>query len=104
MRYDLNVSGLPLKPELHPDSTSCAKRVFLLSPANAGGKRAQLLLREAATFELAERLRERGLPLGEAFSFISALYFRGKRAYAGALRLLPSEHPASWWSPLVAGV
>src|SRR5258708_9883972 len=95
MRYDLNVSGLPLKPELHPDSTSCAKRVFLLSPANAGGKRAQLLLREAATFELAERFRERGLPLGEAFSFISGLYFRGKLAYASAFAAPPPAPPGS---------
>jgi hypothetical protein len=58
-------------------------RVFLLSPAHAGGKRAELLLRDAATFPLAARLRERqGIPLGEAFSFMSGLYFRGKLAYA----------------------
>jgi hypothetical protein len=58
-------------------------RVFLLSPANAGGKRAELLLRPAATFPLAVRLREtQGISLGEAFSFMSGLYFRGKLAYA----------------------
>ena len=58
-------------------------RVFLLSPAHAGGKRAELLLRSGATFPLATRLRGvQGIPLGEAFSFMSGLYFRGKLAYA----------------------
>ena len=33
-------------------------------------------------FVLARRLRNDGLPLGELFSFISGLYFRGKLAYA----------------------
>src|SRR5207253_9073079 len=58
------------------------KRVFLLSPANCNGKRAQLTLREAADFDLARRLRAEGAPLGELFSFVSGLYFRGKLAYA----------------------
>jgi hypothetical protein len=59
-------------------------RVFLLSPAHCGGKRAALLLNERATFDLARRLRgPSGVPLGEAFSFVSGLYFRGKLAYAG---------------------
>ena len=58
-------------------------RVFLLSPAHAGGKRAELLLRDGASFPLAARLRgPQGIPLGEAFSFMSGLYFRGKLAYA----------------------
>jgi hypothetical protein len=58
-------------------------RVFLLSPAHSGGKRADLLLREEARFPLAERLRgPGGATLGEAFSFLSGLYFRGKLAYA----------------------
>jgi hypothetical protein len=58
-------------------------RVFLLSPAHCGGERAQLVLREGARFELARRLRTReGVPLGEVFSFLSGLYFRGKLAYA----------------------
>jgi hypothetical protein len=70
-----------------------ANRVFLLSPANAAGKRAQLLLREAADFRLAQRLRNGGLALGEAFSFISGLYFRGKLAYASAFAAPPDEAP-----------
>ena len=73
--------------------SASTKRVFLLSPANAGGKRAQLLLRQASQFDLALRLREHGLPLGEAFSFISGLYFRGKLAYASAFAAPPDGTP-----------
>lgn len=58
-------------------------RIFLLSPAHCGGKRAQLLLNQRAVFPLAVRLRSAaGVSLGEAFSFLSGLYFRGKLAYA----------------------
>jgi hypothetical protein len=58
-------------------------RVFLLSPAHCGGERARIVLRDGARFELAQRLRTRdGVPLGEVFSFLSGLYFRGKLAYA----------------------
>jgi hypothetical protein len=59
-------------------------RIFLLSPADLSGVRASLLLRKQASFELAARLRESAAPLGEVFSFISGLYFRGKLAYARA--------------------
>lgn len=59
-------------------------RIFLLSPASCNGRRAHMLLREAASFELAVRLRSEGAPLAEAFSFLSGLYFRGKAAYARA--------------------
>jgi hypothetical protein len=58
-------------------------RVFLLSPANLGGIRAQMMLSPNARFELARQLQsESGAPLGEIFSFVSGLYFRGKLAYA----------------------
>lgn len=57
-------------------------RIFLLSPANAGGVRAKMIMSENAKFVLARRLRNDGLPIGELFSFISGLYFRGKLAYA----------------------
>jgi hypothetical protein len=57
-------------------------RVFLLSPAHSGGKRATLLLRPEAAFPLAARIKGGGATLGEAFSFLSGLYFRGKLAYA----------------------
>ena len=58
------------------------ERIFLLSPANAGGERAQRLLSADCRTELALRLRAEGIRLGELFSFMSALYFRGKLAYA----------------------
>lgn len=60
-------------------------RIFLLSPAYAGGQRAQMILREQAQFELARKLRaKRGATIAEVFTFLSGLYFRGKIAYATA--------------------
>jgi len=60
-----------------------ARRVFLLSPAHSGGRRAEILLSPEAEFPLAEQLRARGgAPLGEVMAFLSGLYFRGKLAYA----------------------
>jgi hypothetical protein len=60
-------------------------RIFLLSPAYAGGRRAQMILNERAEFELAKRLRsETGATIAEVFTFLSGLYFRGKIAYANA--------------------
>ena len=60
-------------------------RIFLLSPAHCGGERARLVLRDQARFDLARRLRTtEGAPLGEVFSFLSGLYFRGKLAYASS--------------------
>ena len=64
------------------DHLSSAPQVFLLSPANCAGERASVLLRDNATAEVAQRLRSGTLTLGEAFSFVSGLYFRGKLAYA----------------------
>lgn len=58
-------------------------RIFLLSPANCGGIRAKRVVSDAARFALAEQLRTpAGASLGEVFSFVSGLYFRGKLAYA----------------------
>lgn len=58
-------------------------RIFLLSPAHSGGKRAQLIFNPNAKFELAHRLQAgEARPLGEIYSFLSGLYFRGKLAYA----------------------
>jgi hypothetical protein len=65
-------------------------RIFLLSPARCEGKRAGLLLRERARFDLAARLRSpQGVPLGEVMAFLSGLYFRGKLAYASAFARAP---------------
>lgn len=66
-------------------------RIFLLSPANVSGIRAKRILREEAAFPLALQLREGRLSLGEAFSFISGLYFRGKLAYARAFAQPPPD-------------
>lgn len=61
------------------------RRVFLLSPAYAGGQRARLIMNERAQFDLARRLRSANrATLGEVFAFLSGLYFRGKLAYANA--------------------
>ena len=57
-------------------------RIFLLSPAHSGGKRAAMLLRPQAQFDLASRVRSGAATLGEVFAFCSGLYFRGKLAYA----------------------
>jgi hypothetical protein len=70
-------------------------RVFLLSPASCSGRRAQLLLRAAAAFPLAVQLRTDGAPLGEVFTFVSGLYFRGKVAYAEAFAQPPAGVPAA---------
>jgi len=65
-------------------------RIFLLSPASSGGKRAALLLNDRATFDIATRVRsDEGAPLGDVFSFLSGLYFRGKLTYARAFASPP---------------
>lgn len=73
-----------------------SKKIFLLSPANCGGKRATLVTRHGAAFELAVRLRSPGgAPLGEVFAFLSGLYFRGKLAYADRFGDPPAEAPST---------
>src|SRR5687768_3325436 len=58
-------------------------KIFLLSPASLNGLRAKQLMSLRAKFELARRYRtEEGVEIGDAFAFMSALYFRGKIAYA----------------------
>jgi hypothetical protein len=58
------------------------KRIFFLSPAHSGGKRAAMLTRPEATFELARQVQIGAASLGDVFAFCSGLYFRGKLAYA----------------------
>ncbi len=70
--------------------------VFLLSPASCGGRRAHILLRENARTELALRLRDGGATLGETFTFLSGLYFRGKMAYARAFARPPATTPGAF--------
>jgi len=70
-----------------------AQTVFLLSPAHCGGKRAKILLDQRATFPLAVRLRESGAAIGDVFSFLSGLYFRGKLGYGRSFaRLAAAPH------------
>jgi hypothetical protein len=60
-----------------------AQRIFLLSPAYAGGERARMIMSERAQFNLARKLRDGdGATIAEVFTFLSGLYFRGKIAYA----------------------
>jgi hypothetical protein len=74
-------------------------RVFLLSPANCGGRRASQVVSDKAEFALARRLRSPGgAPLGEVFAFMSGLYFRGKLAYARRFAAPPDPG-----EPLVSG-
>jgi hypothetical protein len=65
-------------------------RIFLLSPAQLNGKRAQLLFRPVTMFPVARALHSTaGAPIGEIFAFLSGLYFRGKLAYAEAFARPP---------------
>jgi hypothetical protein len=52
-----------------------------------------MLLRKEAPFDLAVKLRQGAAMIGEVYSFISGLYFRGKMAYAEAFRAAPSGVP-----------
>jgi len=72
---------------------SPGRRVFLLSPANCSGKRAGFLLRRNARSALGQRLRSQGATIGEVFTFMSGLYFRGKIAYAEAFANPPHGAP-----------
>ena len=52
-----------------------------------------MVLRPRARFELARRLQGKGVPLGELFSFLSGLYFRGKLSYAATFADPPASCP-----------
>ena len=76
------------------DDHAHVSRVFLLSPADCSGRRAQHLLGGTGRSALAERLRSgEGGAIGEVFTFISGLYFRGKLAYATAFAAPPEGSP-----------
>src|SRR5262249_1345915 len=73
-------------------------RIFLLSPANLSGERAQSILHDGATAALGRQLREAGgATLADVMSFASGLYFRGKLAYARAF----ARPPTGWSGTLV---
>src|SRR6266508_1197610 len=66
------------------DTISAAvAKIFLLSPANTSGLRAKQLISPRSNFDAARLYRSpEGVPISIAFAFMSALYFRGKIAYA----------------------
>jgi hypothetical protein len=71
-------------------------RVFLLSPANCGGRRATQLISPTAKSALASALRSAdGAPLGDLFSYVSRLYFRGKLTYARRFARVDSDNPVA---------
>ena len=88
-----------MTPAVHAKMTPAdgVPQDLLLSPANCAGVRARMVMSERASFPLAMRLRgEEGAPIGEVFSFLSGLYFRGKVTYARAFAAPPDpESPIS---------
>lgn len=73
-----------------------APKIFLLSPASLTGERARQLLSPDAGFDTARRYRSReGVPIEEAFTFLSSLYFRGKIAYARHFAEPPEDLPSA---------
>ena len=66
-------------------------RIFILSPASSTGRRAEILINSDARFDLAIRFHTTGAPIGEVFSFLSGLYFRGKLAYANHFSRSPAD-------------
>ncbi|MCU1297949.1 MAG: hypothetical protein JWO91_2227 [Acidobacteriaceae bacterium] len=68
------------------------------------GIRARQITSDSARFELARRLRKDGVSLGELFSFISGLYFRGKLAYARAFAKAPPKLPGAYVITAGAGL
>ena len=67
-----------------------------------GGPRTALLIRADADFDLAVRLRQGNTTIGEVYSFVSGLYFRGKLAYAKAFGASPENISAA--SVIVPGL
>jgi len=78
--------------DLERAATPRCPTVFLLSPALVNGPRGRLLRSRRSSFPAAVQLRQGdALPIAELFSFISALYFRGKIAYAQFFATCPAE-------------
>jgi hypothetical protein len=76
--------------------TVTEQTLFLLSPAKLNGKRGKMLLNPQARFALAQALHSpEGAALGDVYSFVSGLYFRGKAAYAA--RFASAAAPLGSW-------
>ncbi len=69
--------------------------VFLLSPARTGGPRATQLASSPSS-ALGAQLRGRGAAIGDVFAWLSALYFRGKLAYARAFSISTRQRPGAF--------
>src|SRR5215813_87253 len=69
------------------------RRIFILSPARCDGLRAKRLISGQGEFPLAQELSLGTATLGAVFSFLSALYFRGKLTYAKAFANPPNGVP-----------
>src|SRR4029450_7206455 len=75
-------------------TTNARSRVFVLSPASCAGQGGRLLFSPGARFDLARALcTPTGAPLGQVFSFLSGLYFRGKLEYARTYARPPAGVP-----------
>lgn len=73
-------------------------RIFLLSPARLDGKRAHMLFHPVTMFPVARNLHSTaGAPIGEIYTFLSGLYFRGKLAYAEAFARPPARLNSGVW-------
>jgi predicted kinase len=83
-RFEVHGGGKSAEPSEHT--------VFLLSPASTSGERGAILLDDRrAVSAMALGLRSpAGVPLGEVYSFLSSLYFRGKLTYAAAFGRPPA--------------
>lgn len=69
-------------------------QIFILSPARLDGQRGKLLLNPEARFPLGAALETaHGAAIGEVFSFLSGLYFRGKLSYATTFANPPRGMP-----------
>jgi hypothetical protein len=55
-----------------------------------------MVLNERAEFDLAVRLRTEGATLGDVYTFMSGLYFRGKVAYSRAFAAPPAGSPGAF--------
>ena len=78
------------------DLLDTSPKIFLLSPASLTGERARQLLSPDARFDTAQRYRSpEGVPIEEAFAFLSSLYFRGKIAYGKHFAEPPEDLPTA---------
>lgn len=78
------------------DARNSPSQIFLLSPASLSGERARQLTSPEARFDTARRYRSpEGVPIEEAFAFLSSLYFRGKIAYARHFARPPAALPGA---------